>query len=96
MGHEEKLIIRLLVDVDDMTFTMRNKLIVTAIVFSLFLATYVAAQENNLGSQKAYAQTGLIRQDLNQIKQILQSEKGLVQQVKTVIMNVVRNQKGTR
>ena len=53
-----------------MTVTMRDKLIARAIVLSLFLATYVAAQENNVGSQKAYAQGELIKQYLTQLQQL--------------------------
>jgi len=77
-----------------MTVTMRNKLIATAIVLSLFLATY--AQENNIGSQKAYAQGGhaaLIKFSLMQLQQLAKTAANLPQQVKVIIMSVVANQK---
>jgi hypothetical protein len=76
---------------------MRNKLIATAIVLSLFLATY--AQENNLGSQKAYAQGGhgaLIKFDLMQLQQLAKTVANSAQQVKVLIMHAVMNQKGGR
>jgi hypothetical protein len=80
-----------------MTVTMQNKLIATAIVLSLFLATY--AQVNNVGSQKAYAQGGrgaIIKFDLKQLQQLAKTVANVPQQVKVVIMQEVRNQKGGR
>jgi hypothetical protein len=79
-----------------MTVTVRNKLITIAIVLSLFLATY--AQENNVGSQKAYAQGGrdVLKFSLMQLQQLAKTAAQLPQQVKVVIMQQVMNQKGGR